>query len=42
MKTCYNMNIIAQHIGGDASSLNGKSETTNKRLDNITRALLLK
>ena len=41
MKTCHNMNIIVQTTGGDASSLNGKSESTNKTLANITRALLL-
>ena len=41
MKTCHNMNIVVQTTGGDASSLNGKSEIPNKTLDNITRALLL-
>ena len=41
MKTCHNMNIIVQTTGGDASSLNGKSESPNKTLANITRALLL-
>ena len=41
MKTCHNMNIIVQTSGGDASSLNGKSEIPNKTLDSITRALLL-
>ena len=35
------MNIIVQTTGGYASSLNGKSESLNKTLDNITRALLL-
>ena len=35
------MNIIVQTTGGDASSLNGKSESLNKTLANITRALLL-
>ena len=35
------MNIIFQTTGGDASSLNGKSESPNKTLANITRALLL-
>ena len=35
------MNTIVQTTGGDASSLNGKSESTNKTLSNITRALLL-
>ena len=41
MKTCHNMNIIAQSTGGDASSINGKSESPNKTLANITRDLLL-
>ena len=35
------MNIIVQTIGGYAYSLNGKIESPNKTLDNITRALLL-
>ena len=35
------MNIIVQNIGGDASSLNGKSESPNKTLDDITRDLLM-
>ena len=41
MKTCHSMNIIVQTTGGDASSLNGKSEIPNKTLANITRSLLL-
>ena len=41
MRTCYNMNIIVQTTGGDASSRNGNSESPNKKLANITRALLL-
>ena len=41
MRTCQNMNITVQTTGGDASSLNGKSESPNKTLANITRALLL-
>ena len=41
MRTCHNMNIIVQNTGGDASSLNGKSESLNKTLANITRALLI-
>ena len=41
MNTCHNINIIVQTTGGDASYLNGKSETPNKTLANITRALLL-
>ena len=41
MKTCHNVNIIFQTTGGDASSLNGKSESPNKTLANITRALIL-
>ena len=35
------MNIIVQTTGRYASSLNGKSESPNKTLANITRALLL-
>ena len=42
MKTCHNMKIIAQDTGGDASSLNGKIKSTNKKLANITISLLLK
>ena len=42
MKTCHNMKIIVQTIGGYASSLNGEIEIPNKTLANITRALLLK
>ena len=41
MKTFHTMNIIVQTTGGDASSLNGKGESPNKTLANITRALLL-
>ena len=41
IKTCHNMNIIVQTTGGDASSLNGKIESPNKTLANITRALKL-
>ena len=41
MKTFHNINIIVQTTGGDASYLNGKSESPNKTLDNITRYLLL-
>ena len=41
MKTCHNMNIIVQTTGGYASSLNDKSESPNKTLANITRALLM-
>ena len=36
MRTCHNMNIIVQTTGGDASSLNGKSESPNNTLSNIT------
>ena len=35
------MNIIVKNTGGDVSSLNGKSEISNKTLANIKRALLL-
>ena len=41
MKTCHNMNIIVQTICVDVSSLNGKSESPNKKLANNTGALLL-
>ena len=41
MSTCHSMNIIVQTTGGDASSLNGKSESPNKTLANITRDILL-
>ena len=41
MRTCHNMNIIVQTTCGDASSINGKSESPNKTLANITRALFL-
>ena len=41
MKTCHNMNITVQTTGGDTSSINGKSESPNKTLANITRYLLL-
>ena len=37
MKKYHNMNIIVQTTGGDASSLNGKSEISNKTLAIITR-----
>ena len=36
------MNIIVHTTGGDTSSINSKSESPNKTLANITRALLLK
>ena len=42
MRTCHNMNIIVNTTGGDAFSINGKSESPNKTLANITKALLLK
>ena len=42
MNTCHNTNIIVQTTGTDASSINGKREIPNKKLANITRALLLK
>ena len=41
MKTCHNMNIIVQTKGGDASSLNGKIESPNNTLANITRDIFL-
>ena len=36
------MNIIVQATGGDTSYLNGKSQSPNKTLANITRSLFLK
>ena len=42
MKTCHNMNIIVQNTGGYSTYLNGKIESPNKTLANITRALSLK
>ena len=42
MNTCNSMNIIVQTTGGYTSSINGKSESPNKTIDNITRAILLK
>ena len=42
MRTCHNMNIIVQTTGRDASYISGKSESPNKTLANITRALFLK
>ena len=41
MKTFHNMNTIVQNTGVDASSINSKSESPNKKLANITRAFLL-
>ena len=41
MRTYHSMNIIVEITGGDVSSLNGKSESPNKTLANITRALLM-
>ena len=41
MNTCHNMNIIVQTIGRDEFCLNGKSESSNKTIANITRAHLL-
>ena len=42
MKKCNNINIICKTTGGDASSLNEKSENPNNTLTNITRDPLLK
>ena len=41
MRTCNNMNIIVQIIGGDAYYLNGKIENPNNTIANITRDPLL-
>ena len=36
MKTCHNMNITVHTTVGYASSFNGKNESPNKTLSNIT------
>ena len=41
IKICHKMNIVVQTAGGDAYTINGKIESTNKKLSNIKRALLL-
>ena len=41
MSKCHNINIIVKTTGEDAYSLNGKIESHNKTLSNITRTLLL-
>ena len=41
MKTCHNMNIIIQTEGWNEYSLNGKSESPDKTLANITRNLIM-
>ena len=41
MKTYHNMNTIAQTTGGDASSIIGKIESTNKTFYNITRDIIM-
>ena len=41
MRKCHNMNIIVENKVGDALSLNGESENSNKTLDNITRGLIM-
>ena len=41
MRTCHIIKIIVQTLGVDEPSINGKSEISNKTLDNITRTLLL-
>ena len=41
IKTCHNMNIMVQNIGGNASFLNDKNAIHNKTLANIMRDLLL-
>ena len=40
-KTYHDMNIIVQTTGGDASSINGIIESSNKTIANITRDILL-
>ena len=41
MRICHNINITVKNTGGDEYSLNGKIESPNKILANITRYLLL-
>ena len=41
MRKCHKMNIIVQNTGGDASSLNVKSESPNKNISNTTKYILL-
>ena len=41
VRNCHKMKILVQKSGGDASSLNGKSEITNKTPVNVTRALIV-
>ena len=41
MNKCHNVNIIVHNTCGDATSLDVKSESPNKILAKITRALLL-
>ena len=40
MKTCDNMNIIVQTTDEDASSFNGRSESPNKKVSDITRDII--
>ena len=42
MNTCHNMKIVIQTTGGDASSLNYKSENPNKKIANITKRYFTK
>ena len=42
IRACHNMNIIVQTTGGDASSINGKTEIPTNTLANTTRDLLMK
>ena len=41
IKTCHYINIVVQTTGGDSSSLNGKSESSNKTFANITIVIIL-
>ena len=41
MMTCYDMKIVVHITGGDGSSLNGKSEISDRNLVNITRSLIM-
>ena len=41
MNTCHNMNSIDQTIDRDAYTPHGKTKRPNKKLENITRDLLM-
>ena len=41
MRICHEINILVQTTGGNASYLNGKSESPNKNMSNIAIDLLI-